>query len=103
MHDTHRRTGPVSFRGGGGGGLRSVARLFSPLSSGFARILQTFLPENGYLKNSRGAAAPPPPHPAPASYAYDDTCRRKTRLVTFSHFTEEQPKVSHASYIQLSC
>ena len=56
----HRRTGPVSFRG-----LRSVARIFSPLlarkSSGFARILPDFLPEYGYYKNSRGAAAPQPP------------------------------------------
>ena len=55
------------------GGLRSVARIFSPLlarkSSGFARILH-FLPENGYLKNSRGAAAPSPQPPPPASYAY---------------------------------
>ena len=50
------------------GGLRSVARIFSPLlarkSSGFAQILHVFLPEYGYLKNSRGAAAPPPP-PSP--------------------------------------
>ena len=57
------------------GGLRSVARIFSPLlarkSSGFAHILHDFLflPEYGYLKNSRGAAAPPPQ--PPASYAYD--------------------------------
>ena len=47
------------------GGLRSVARIFSPLlarkSSGFARILHEFLPENGYLKTSRGLQ-PPPPH-----------------------------------------
>ena len=54
------------------GGLRSVARIFSPLlaqtSSGFARILNDFLfflPENGYLKNARGATAPPPPPPTP--------------------------------------
>ena len=51
---------------GGGGGLKSLAPIFSPLldqkSSGFVRIL-LFLPENGYLKNYRGgggggAAAP---------------------------------------------
>ena len=51
------------------GGLRSVARIFSPLlarkSSGFARILPDFLPEYGYFENSRGAAAPPPPPPPP--------------------------------------
>ena len=45
------------------GGLKSLARIFFPLlarkSSGFARILLFFLfPENGYLNNSRGAAAP---------------------------------------------
>ena len=49
------------------GGLRSVARIFSPLlarkSSGFARILPDFLPEYGYFENSRGAAAPPPRTP----------------------------------------
>ena len=49
------------------GGLRSVARIFSPLlarkSSGFARILHNFLPKNCYFKNSRGATAPPPPAP----------------------------------------
>ena len=49
---TYRRTGRVSF-GGGGGGLKSLARIFCPLlapkSSGFARILPNFLPENGYL------------------------------------------------------
>ena len=49
------------------GGLRSVAPIFSPLlarkSSDFALILHAFLPENGYLKKLKGAAAPPPPHP----------------------------------------
>ena len=58
------------------GGLRSVARIVSPLlarkSNGFAQILHAFLPENGYLKNSREAADPQPP-PPPASYAYDIT------------------------------
>ena len=47
------------------GGLRSTR-----ISSGFARILHDFLPKNCYLKNYRGAAAPPAP-PPPASYAYD--------------------------------
>ena len=49
------------------GGLRSTARIFSPLlariSSGFAR--HDFLPEYGYLENSRGAAAPHPQPPPP--------------------------------------
>ena len=58
------------------GGLRSVARIFSPLlarkSSGFARILPDFLPEYGYFQNSRGGCSPPsPPPPPPGSYAYD--------------------------------
>ena len=47
------------------GGLRSVARIFSPLlarkSSGFARILPDFLPEYGYFENSRGGGCSPPP------------------------------------------
>ena len=54
------------------GGLSSVARIFSPLlarkSSGFARILPDFLPEYGYLKNSRGGGgcqSPPPPPRTP--------------------------------------
>ena len=49
------------------GGLRSVAWIFSPLlarkSSGFVRILHYFLPEYGYVKNSRGVCSPPPPPP----------------------------------------
>ena len=56
------------------GGLKSLARIFFQLlarkSSGFARILPDlfFLPENGYLKNSRGAGcSPPQPH---GPYAY---------------------------------
>ena len=44
------------------GGLKSLARIFFPLlalkSSGFARILPDFLPENGYLNNCGKAAAP---------------------------------------------
>ena len=56
----HTRTGRVSL-----GGLNSLPRIFFPLlarnSSGFARILPDILPGNGYLKNSRGAAAPPAP------------------------------------------
>ena len=57
------------FRSGGGGGgratLKSLARRFSPLlarkSSGFARILLAFLPENGYLKYSGGGGMLQPP------------------------------------------
>ena len=53
------------------GGLRSVARIFSPLlarkSSGFARILHDFffffLPENGYLKIPGGGGSSPRPPP----------------------------------------
>ena len=44
--------------GGGGGGWSLLPEYLFPLlarkSSGFARILPDFLPENGYLKNSRG-------------------------------------------------
>ena len=40
----------------GGGGLKFLARIFSPLliriSSGFAQILPAFWSENGYLENS---------------------------------------------------
>ena len=67
------------------GGLRSVARIFSPLlarkSSGFARILPDFLPEYGYFENSRGggAAAPQPP----ASYAYAYMCILVGFLILF--------------------
>ena len=56
-------------------GLKSLARIFFPLlarkSSGFARILPDFfMPENCYLKYSRGVAAPPPPQPyGPYAYA----------------------------------
>ena len=53
----HRHTGIFSL-------------LLDRKSSGFARILHVFLPENGYLKNSRGAAPPSTP-PPPPSYAYD--------------------------------
>ena len=59
----HRRTGTVSF-GGGGGGLKSLARIFYPLvaqkSSDFSRILPAFLPKNGYLKISKGEGQQPP-------------------------------------------
>ena len=51
------------FRLGGGGGRGLVARILYPLlarkSSGFARMIFFFLPENGYLKNSMGE--PPSP------------------------------------------
>ena len=57
------------------GVLKSPARIFPPLlawiSSGFARILPAFLPENGYLNNSRGAAVPPPPPQPHGPYAYE--------------------------------
>ena len=57
------------FRSGWGGGVKSLARIFSPLlarkSSGFARILLAFWPENDYLKNYRGATAPSLMHRAP--------------------------------------
>ena len=46
-HDRHRHTERVSF--GGGGGLKSLARIFSPWlarkSSRFARILLAFCPK----------------------------------------------------------
>ena len=53
--------------------LRSGTWIFSPLlsrkSSGFTQMLQTFLPENGYLKK-RGKNCPQaPPPPPPHSYA----------------------------------
>ena len=61
------------------GGLRSVARIFSPLlarkSSGFARILPNFIARIWLFEKFQGGGgcsppAPPPP-PPPASYAYD--------------------------------
>ena len=59
--DEHWCTGPVSF---GGGGLKSLTQIFSPLlarkSSGFAQILLAFMPENGYLKNSGGGGSAAP-------------------------------------------
>ena len=57
---THRRPGPVSFRGT----EISCPNIFSITClkiKWFCRILHAFLPENGYLKNSKGL---------PASYAY---------------------------------
>ena len=97
----HGRTGPISFFFfffffWGGGGLRSVARIVSPLlarkSSGFAQILpDLFLPEYGYLKNSRGATAPSPP--PPASYAYVCKCY-KTTLVVLPLFKIKYPEMN---------
>ena len=54
------------FRSRGGGGLKSLARIFSPSlftrkSSGFARILPAFLPEIVIFEKfgGGGVAAPP--------------------------------------------
>ena len=71
--------------GGGGGGLKSLARIFFSIIlarisrlSGFVRILPNCLPQNYYLKNSRGRAPPPPqPH---GPYAYD--CMIRLLFVT---------------------
>ena len=56
----HKHTGRVSL-----GGWSLLPEYFYPFlarkSSGFAWILPDFLPENGYLKNSKGAAASPSP------------------------------------------
>ena len=62
---SYRRTGPVSF-GGGGEGWGPLPEYFFPSlarkSSGFARIpILAFLPENGHLKISRGVQPPSPP------------------------------------------
>ena len=59
----------------GGGGLNSLARIFSPLlarkSSGFARILLALLPENCYLKTwGGGGAATVPLAPWPLRIIY---------------------------------
>ena len=45
------------------GGLKSLARIFVSIAcmKKFARILPDFLPENSYMKNYRGAAAPSAP------------------------------------------
>ena len=65
------RTGPVSLEGGGGGwGLGSLARIFSPSlarkSSGFAGILLAFMPENCDFKHFKGGGVQiPSPHPPP--------------------------------------
>ena len=48
------------------GGMTSVAGIFSPLLAENQVVLPkyyVFLPENGYLKNSRAATAPPPRTP----------------------------------------
>ena len=61
----HRRTGPVSVRGAEVSCTNSFF-IACPENQGvFARILPDFffLPGNGYLKNSRGAAAQPPGAP----------------------------------------
>ena len=49
------------------GGLKSLALIFSSIACTQIKwfcpnIIPAFLPENGYLINSRGAAAPPQPH-----------------------------------------
>ena len=53
------------FSLGGGGAKVYCLNIFSiacrQISSGFARILPDFLPEKGYLKNYRRAAAPSAP------------------------------------------
>ena len=69
----HRRTGPVSFRGGGGGAEVSCPHILSIACPKNQVVLPEFymiffLPENGYMKNSRGLQ---PPSPPPASYAYE--------------------------------
>ena len=66
----HRRTGPVSLRGGVGGGLRSLTWIFSPSvarkSSGDARLLLAFCQKMAVWK-TLGGLQPPPPPPPPAS------------------------------------
>ena len=68
-------TGPVSF-----GGLRSLARIFSPSlaeteSSEFARLL-LYLPKHGHLKHFKGAPSPLPRTPM---------CKRNQNRATFNY------------------
>ena len=55
--------GASFVRGGGGGGLKSLARISFSIACTkikwiYPNITWIVLPENGYLKNSRGPAAP---------------------------------------------
>ena len=63
----HRRTGPVSFRGAEIRCL-NIFSIVCPKIKWFCPNITCFLPENCYLKNSRGLQ--PPASPSPASYAY---------------------------------
>ena len=60
----HRRTRRVSFGGGGGVRWRLLPDIFffsigCPKIKWFCPNITCFLPENGYLKNSRGGGSPP--------------------------------------------
>ena len=71
---THRHMQPVLFWGGGGGCLRSIARIFYPTlarkSRGLAWILLVFCPKRDTWKILGGLQPPPPPPRPRASYTY---------------------------------
>ena len=89
------RSGPVSFRG-----LRSVARIFSPLlarkSSGFARILHDCFARKRLFENSRGLQ-PPAPLPRPRLV-------RSLQIYIFMHncYSDKLPS-SLNNYFDLNC
>ena len=62
------------------GGLRSVARIFHPLLARKSRGL----PENGYLKNSRGCRPPPPPR-TPMKIMQFCKMKKKENNASLSH------------------
>ena len=72
QYEGHRRTGPVSFRGAEVS-CPHILSIACPKINWFCPNITWFffLPENGYLKISRGLQPPAPPPPR-ASYAYDD-------------------------------
>ena len=93
----HRHTGPVSL--GGGGGLWSLARIFSPKACPKPKIkwfcpnITCFLPEKGHLTNSRRAAAlspPPPTQPRTPMCGMTDMTNFKTRTTILPYSDERK-------------
>ena len=70
LFQTYRRSGPVSWGWGGGGGLRSLVRIISQLlarkSSGFARMKHGYAQKWPLIKSGRGGLqVAPTPTPTP--------------------------------------